>query len=497
MHNDHTAQIEQAHSFMARSHQLLINGHWQEPDSKEYFDISDPATGAVISKAALGSKADVDDAVSAARHAFDNGEWTGFKPVERRTILNKIADLIEQNGAELAYLECRDNGKPFKGALAMDAVSAAGAFRYYAGWCDKIHGTSNNTSPAGETHAFTVREPVGVAGLIVPWNFPISLTAMKLAPALAAGCTCVLKPAEETSLTALRLGEILINAGVPPGVVNIVTGLGHVAGAALAVHPGVDKIAFTGSTEVGKKIIESAAGNLKKVSLELGGKAPSIILPDADLPKAIANSARGAFFNAGQNCMALSRLFVHEDVHEEVLAGVCEFAKSLKVGPGLDQDTEMGPLISQTHLDRVLEFIEVGKQEGARIVTGGHRIDRDGYFVEPTVFADCSADMRIVREEIFGPVVAVLKYRDIEDVIAQTNESEYGLSAAVWTNDLTMAHRLAKALRVGGVGVNTSNSADRDLPLGGYRQSGWGRENAFEGLSQYLETKSIIIAWDK
>lgn len=496
MQQSNSQQIEQAKVFLAQKHRLLIDGEWREPKSGDYFEIFDPATGEVISHAAAAGREDVNAAVKAAKRAFKAGEWTGLKPAQRRHILNAIADRLEAHAAELGYLECRDNGKSFLNAVALDAASAAGSFRYYAGWCDKIHGTSNQISAPGENHAFTLREPVGVVALIVPWNFPMGLTAMKLAPALAAGCTCILKPAEETSLTALRMGQLLLDAGVPAGVVNVVTGLGHIAGAALAEHGDVAKVAFTGSTEVGKKIIQSAAGNLKKLSLELGGKAPSIILPDAALHKAIKASAAGGFYNSGQNCMALSQLFAHEDVYDRVVAGVCDYARSLKVGPGMEEDTQMGPLISYEHMKRVLDYIAIGKSEGAQIAAGGNRIERGGYFVEPTVFTGCTPSMRIVREEIFGPVVAVIKYKDINDVIDQVNESEYGLSAAVWTADLSMAHRLAKALRVGCIGLNSANAADRDLPLGGFRQSGWGRENAFEGLSLYLETKAIVVGWE-
>lgn len=495
MQRSDAQQIEHAEKFLARKHGLLIDGEWREPESGDYFEIFDPATGEVISHAAAAGQEDVNAAVKAAKRAFNDGEWTGMKPAQRRHLLSSIADSLEAHAAELGYLECRDNGKSFRTAVALDVEKAAGSFRYYSGWCDKINGTSNQISSPGESHAFTLLEPIGVVALIVPWNFPLLLTAMKLAPALAAGCTCILKPAEETSLSALRMGQLLLDAGVPAGVVNVVTGLGHIAGAALAEHAEVAKVAFTGSTEVGKKIIRSAAGNVKKISLELGGKAPSIILPDAALDEAIHASAAGAFYNSGQNCMALSRLFAHEDVYDAVVAGVCSYAKSLTVGPGIEEDTQMGPLISYEHMQRVLEYIAIGKSEGAEIAVGGKRIERSGYFVEPTVFTGCTAGMRIVREEIFGPVVAILKYSDINDVIDQVNESEYGLSAVVWTSDLSMAHRLARALRVGSIGLNSRTVADRDLPLGGFRQSGWGRENGFDGLALYLETKAIVVGW--
>jgi phenylacetaldehyde dehydrogenase len=420
-----------------------------------------------------------------------------LKPAVRSRILHRIADMIEQNAEELAYLESLDNGKPISQSLPIDISATAGAFRYYAGWADKIHGSTYNISMPGDYHSYTLREPVGVVGLIVPWNYPLVMAAVKLGPALAAGCTCILKPAEETPLTALRLGELMAEAGVPEGVVNILPGIGEVTGAALVAHPGVDKVAFTGSTEVGKAIVQAATGNLKKVSLELGGKAPNIIFPDADLSKAIPGSAMGIFFNSGQVCTATSRLYVHEDIYDEVVSGVSDFAKILKIGPGLEPESQLGPLVSERQLDRVMNYVAKGKEEGGTIATGGSRFGEQGYFIEPTVIADTTNEMVVTREEIFGPVLVAQKFKDLEEVTALANDSTYGLSAALWTKNISTAHKLARRLRAGLVSVNTQMAADFDLPIGGYKQSGWGRENGLEGLSLYLETKSVVVALDE
>ena len=365
------AAEERGQAFVAKPHLLSIDGRDVPSCSGESFDVFDPATGSVITKVAAANEQDVDLAVRSARTAFDNGSWSDMKPALRGRILHRIADLIDENAEELAYLESLDNGKPISQSLPVDIPATAGAFRYYAGWADKIHGSTYNISMPGEHHSYTLREPVGVVALIVPWNYPLVMAAIKLGPALAAGCTCILKPAEETPLTALRLGELIAEAGVPEGVVNILPGLGEVTGAALVAHPGVDKVAFTGSTEVGKAIVQGAAGNLKRVSLELGGKAPNIIFPDADLSKAIPGSAMGIFFNSGQVCTATSRLYVHEDVYDDVVAGISDFAKTLKIGPGLDPESQLGPLVSERQLNRVMDYVAKGKDEGGNIATGG------------------------------------------------------------------------------------------------------------------------------
>lgn len=488
---------DRAKAFLAKPHMLFIDGGEVEPRSEKTFDVYDPATGAVITAVAAANKQDVDVAVKSARKAFDSGIWQDMKPAQRSRIILRIGELIEENADELAYLESIDNGKPISQSLPVDIPASAGAFRYYSGWADKIHGSTYDISMPGEYHSYTLKEPVGVVALIVPWNYPLVMAAMKLAPALAAGCSCILKPAEETPLTALRLGELIMEAGVPEGIVNILPGIGEVTGAALAAHPGVDKVAFTGSTEVGKAIVQAAAGNLKKVSLELGGKAPNIIFPDADLQKAIPGSAMGIFFNSGQVCTATSRLYVHEKVYDDVVSGVSDFAKTLKVGPGLEPDSQMGPLVSERQLDRVMTYVAKGKDEGGIITSGGERLGENGYFLEPTVIADTTNDMVVTREEIFGPVLVAQKFGDFEEVAALANDSTYGLSAALWTKDVSTAHRLAKKIRAGLVSVNTQMAADFDLPIGGYKQSGWGRENGLEGLSLYLETKSVVIAIDE
>jgi len=483
-----------ARAFLNKEHLQFIDGAWTASDDGGRIDVIDPADGSQVSSISKGGAGDIDRAVKAARGAFEDGRWREMKPAMRVEIIRKIADLMERDAETLALLETIDNGKPIKWSRGGDIPAAIGAFRYYAGWADKIHGQTHAINMPGEYHTYTLREPVGVAGLITPWNYPLVMAAMKLGPALAAGCACVLKPAEDTSLTSLYLADLMREAGVPDGVVNVVTGLGAEAGAALAAHDDVDKVAFTGSTATGKAIAAAATGNLKKVSLELGGKAPNIILPDADLDKAIAGSAMGVFFNSGQVCTAATRLYAHESVYEQVIEGVCAFAKNLKLAPGLDEDGDLGPLVSAKQLDRVSGYVDLGRKEGGDVVTGGGRMGETGYFFEPTVIANTTADMTVVREEIFGPVLAAQSFKDLDEVAASANNTTYGLSAVVWTNTLSDAHKMAKRLRAGNVGINTQMAADWDLPIGGFKQSGWGRENGYEGLSQYLETKAVVAA---
>ena len=483
-----------ARRFIGKRHKLFINGEWKEPQSGEYLSSMDPSSEEPVCEIADAGQEDVDLAVEAAREAFEKEEWRDFKPAQRRDLLIRIADKISEHTEELAYLDAREAGKVFKNVVKHETPSAAAHFRYYAGWCDKIHGTSNTVSMPGERLAFTRREPVGVAALIVPWNFPLGLTAMKAAPALAAGCACVLKPAEETSLSALRLGELMREAGAPPGVFNVVTGRGAAAGAMLAHHARVDKIAFTGSTASGRSIVRASAGNFKRVSLELGGNSPCVICADADLENAIPASVRGAFFNAGQNCVALSRMLVHADIYNDVLERVRHETERIRVGPWNDDDADIGPLISEKQLQRALGYVKTGLREGAQLVTGGFRLDRAGYFMQPTVLAGCASDMRVVREEIFGPVLTVERFTDIEDVIRKINRNEYGLFGSVWTNDVSLAQKFVRELRIGKLVLNTAAAGDSDLPLGGYRQSGWGRELGYEGLSLYLETKSVVLS---
>ena len=487
-----------AAAFLHKPKKILIGGQWTEGNSGQTFDVFDPARDEVIAKCVAGNAADIDLAVQAARKAFaDDAPWRTMTASDRSRIIWKIGDLIEQNANELAALETLDNGKPLGVAKAADVALAADIFRYMAGWATKIVGETISINvpyaPGAQFHAQTLREPVGVVGQIVPWNFPLLMAAWKLSPVLACGCTVVLKPAEQTPLSALRLGELMLEAGLPDGVVNIVTGMGEDAGAPLAAHDGVDKIAFTGSTEVGKLIVKAAAGNLKKVTLELGGKNPNIILPDADLSTAIPGAADAIFFNQGQVCCAGSRLFVHRKNYEDVMQGVVDRAKSIKVGSGFDEGTQMGPLVSREQFDRVTGFLDYGRSSGVRTLAGGNAKDQAGYYVEPTVLESSDENNRLIREEIFGPVVVATPYDDEADLIARANSTEYGLAAGVWTTDVGKAHRLAKAIRAGTIWVNCYNIFDAALPFGGYKQSGWGREMGQEVLNNYLETKSICI----
>jgi phenylacetaldehyde dehydrogenase len=486
---DHT--VEQ---FTATPRQLFINGQWTEAASGRTFETPNPATGDTLARVAEGDAEDIDRAVKAARKAFDDGPWGRITPSERGRIIWRIGDLILEHAEELAQLESLDNGKPYAVALAADIPLAADLFHYMAGWATKIEGNSINISvpymPGANFHSYTLREPVGVVGQIIPWNFPLLMAAWKLGPALTTGNTVVLKPAEQTPLTAVRLAGLIAEAGVPDGVVNVVTGFGETAGAALAAHPLVDKVAFTGSTEVGKLIVHAAAGNLKKVTLELGGKSPNIVFDDAS-PEAVAGAADAIFFNHGQCCVAGSRLFVQQSRFDEVIEGVSQIAKSIKLGPGMEPDTQMGPLVSEEQLRRVTGYLDSGREDGATSVTGGTRHGDKGYFVEPTVITNTRPDMRIVREEIFGPVVVAAPFQSLDEIAAAANDSEYGLGAGIWTQDISKAHALAKKLRSGTVWINCYNVFDASLPFGGYKQSGWGREMGHEALEAYTEVKAV------
>jgi len=480
--------------FIGAPRQLFINGQWAEAASGKTFETPDPATGETLARVAEGEAEDINRAVKAARRAFDEGPWSRMTTSERGRIIWRIGDLILEHLDELAQLESLDNGKPFAVARAADVPLAADLFHYMAGWATKIEGNTLSLSvpymPGANFHSYTLREPVGVVGQIIPWNFPLLMAAWKLGPALATGNCVVLKPAEQTPLTALRLAGLMAEAGLPEGVVNVVTGFGETAGAALAAHDDVDKVAFTGSTGVGKLIVAAATGNLKKVSLELGGKSPNIVFNDAD-PAAIEGAANAIFFNHGQCCVAGSRLYVQQDRFDEVVDGVAEIAKSIKLGPGLEPGTQMGPMVSGEQLRTVTGYIDSGKAEGATALSGGGRFGDRGFFVEPTVLTGTRPDMKVVREEIFGPVVVAAPFSDLDEVAAVANDTPYGLGAGIWTKDISKAHALAKKIKAGSVWINCYNVFDAALPFGGYKQSGWGREMGHEVLEAYTEVKAV------
>ncbi|GHO97248.1 aldehyde dehydrogenase [Reticulibacter mediterranei] len=482
--------------FLSQPRPMLINGQWVQAASSKHFPVYNPATGEVMAQVAEGDKEDINRAVQAARHAFDSGPWhTTMSPSMRGRLMTRLADLIEQHAEEFAQLESLDNGKPLTIARVADIPLAADLFRYMAGWATKIEGNTIPLSLANQNQYFTYtqREPIGVVGQIIPWNFPLLMAAWKLGPALAAGCTIILKPAEQTPLSALRLGELILEAGFPEGVVNIVPGYGETAGAALAAHPDVDKVAFTGSTEVGKLIVQASAGNLKKVSLELGGKSPNIVFKDMDLQTAIAGAANAIFFNHGQCCSAGSRLYVEKPVFDQVVEGVAEQAKKITLGSGFNPATRMGPLVSDEQLARVTGYLQSGIEQGAKPLSGGGRFGDQGYFVEPTVLVNARQDMKVVQEEIFGPVVVAQSFQDPEEILPVAHDTIYGLAAGIWTRDIGKAHRLAASLRAGTVWINCYNVFDAALPFGGYRQSGWGREMGHEVLKNYTEVKSVCI----
>lgn len=483
-------------SFVGRRHDLFIDGAWVESKSGDTIPITDPATEEVISHTAAGNAADVDAAVKAARHALECGPWSKMSGIERGKLITRFAARLDELGDELAQIEAIDCGKPVAYARYVDVGLSVNTYHYMAGWASKITGETVSVSSPGEYHAFTTREPVGVVAHIVPWNFPLVLTAYKLAPSLAAGCTVIIKPAELTPLSTLRLAEIAAEVGFPPGVINVVTGYGAVAGQALVDHPGVDKVAFTGSTEIGKAIARSATGNLKRVTLELGGKSPMVVFPDADLDKAIPALAGAIFFHQGQVCTAGTRLYVHKSIHDRVLEGIAAEGRRLKPGHGLDPETTMGPLISDRQITRVLGYIDAAKAAGAEFVTGGGRLNRSGYFLEPTIVANTTDDMPIVREEIFGPVLSAQSFEDddLDELARKANDTIFGLSASVWTQNISTAHRMAKRIKAGSVWINTHHFFDPALPFGGFKQSGWGREQGADAIRTFTEVKSVCVA---
>jgi acyl-CoA reductase-like NAD-dependent aldehyde dehydrogenase len=479
--------------FLEAGPKMSIDGRAAEAASGETFPVIDPSTGKSVGEVPRGREEDVESAVASARRAFEDRRWTGMRPGKRSEILFKLGELVKRRIPELSQLESIDSGKPIK--LASGEIWAAGeAFRYYSGWPTKVFGETNPTDD--KMFVYTLREPVGVCGGIIPWNFPLIMAAWKIAPALAFGNTAVLKPAEQTPLTALRLGELALEAGVPEGVVNVVSGFGEEAGAALAGHPDVDKIAFTGSTEVGRRILRASETNLKRITLELGGKSPNIVFPDADLRRASKGSMLGVFLNSGQVCTAGTRILVDKSIHDDFVDSLVSATEAMQLGPGIDEDTALGPVVSEEQLKRVTAYIEIGKSEGAEVVTGGQRVPElgDGYFVRPTIFTGVKNDMRIAREEIFGPVAAVIEVDGIEDAIAVANDSSYGLAAAVWTSNLATAHRVARGIRAGTVWVNTSGLYDPAVSFGGYKESGYGRELGLHSIDTYTQTKSVWIS---
>lgn len=471
---------------------LLINNKWAESTSGKRFKTIDPATDEVITDVSESDRADVDKAVIAARDAFTTGDWSRMSAAKRGELLYKLANLIETYADELARIECLDNGKPLNDAKSADLPLTIACYRYYAGWADKIQG---KTIPIqGPYFCYTRHEPVGVVGQIIPWNFPLLMQAWKLAPALAAGCTVLLKPAEQTPLSALRVGELIVEAGFPPGVVNILPGYGPTAGAAIASHPDIDKVAFTGSTEVGHLIMEAAAkSNLKRVTLELGGKSPNIVFADASLDQAIEGAHFALFFNQGQCCCAGSRLFVEEKCYDEFVEKSVQRAKRRVIGDPFDSKTEQGPQVDKDQFEKVMSYIDAGKKDGAKLLCGGDRVGKAGYFIQPAVFADVKDNMKIAREEIFGPVMSIIKFKSLDEVVQRANATPYGLAAAVWTKDITKAMAISNRVRAGTVWVNCYDVFDAAAPFGGFKQSGLGRELGEYGLQNYIEVKTVTV----
>jgi phenylacetaldehyde dehydrogenase len=484
-------------AFLAKPRRMLIGGEWVDALSGQTLPVVDPANGETFCRVPAGEAADIDRAVKAASRAFESGDWPKMRPVDRERLLLKLADLLEANAQEFAELEAIDNGKPVTMARYVDVGLSVDFIRYMAGWATKIEGSTMELSVPlvrdREFFGFTRREPVGVVGAIIPWNFPLLMAIWKLAPALAAGCTMILKPAEDTPLTALRLGELVQEAGYPAGVLNVVTGLGHTAGAALAAHTGIHKIAFTGSTEIGKLVGKAAMENMTRCSLELGGKSPVIVLDDVDPAVAAAGAAQAIFFNQGQVCTAGSRLYVHRSRFDEVVEQLSAIAAGMKMGPGIDPTTQIGPLVSKVQQNRVMDYVNSGYAEGARAAAGGAAGDGPGCFVRPTVLVDVHDNMRVVREEIFGPVVVAQPFDDLDEIARRANDTPFGLAASIWSNDLSRVHRLIPKIKAGTVWVNCHNIIENVMPFGGFKQSGIGREAGRSALELYTEPKSVIM----
>lgn len=494
--NDLSLLCAASKSFLEKEHKLLINGQWVVPTSGQKVPVHDPSSDEVVAHIARGDEADVDLAVAASREAFDHGPWATMAPQQREQLLWRLADLMDEHAEELGQIETVDNGMPEFVATNLNVKGAAGVLRYMAGWASKIYGkTTNIVAPFPDTEftGYTLKEPVGVVGAIVPWNVPMMLTIWKLAPALAAGCTVVLKPAEETSLSALRLGELICEAGFPEGVVNIVTGKGSVVGDAIVSHPGVDKISFTGSTATGKHINKAATDSVKRVTLELGGKSPNIIFDDANLDEAIQGSAMAIFGNSGQICVSGSRLYVQRKVYDQVLNGISDIAKSLKLGPGLNPESQLGPLVTKQHHANVMNYINAGVNEGAELIVGGKALAEPGYYIEPTVLGNVKHSMKVVQEEIFGPVLVAAPFDDIDEVTALANGTKYGLAGYVWTQNLSRAHTMIRRIRSGKILVNNEGFPHPALPEGGFKESGFGKDLGYEAIESFLETKSVIM----